>query len=110
MSKSCSGCQRVDANCLVNVLSGCCGCCIEKNLKCSLLVTQGDCQSPFLLSCNVPNKSFPGDCINRQKLSLQEKLDKACAEDAELRAEELLLIEKCSHFNKKHWTFLSYEL
>ena len=101
MSKSCSGCWRVDGNCLVDVFFGCCGCCIEKNLKCSLLVTQGDCQSLFLLFCNVPNESFPEDCVDRQKLSLQEELDKACAENAELRAEELSLIEKCSCLNRK---------
>ena len=101
MSKSCLGCRRVDADCLVDVLSDCCSCCIEKNLKCSLLVTQGNCQSPFLLSCNVLNESLPGDCVDRQKLSLQEELDKACAENVELRAEELSLIEKCSCLNEK---------
>ena len=110
MSKSCSDCWQVDADCLVDVFSRCCGCCIEKNPKCSLLVTQGNCQSPFLLSCNVPNKSFPRDCIDRQKLSLQEELDKACAEDAELCAEELSLIEKCSQLNEKCRTLLSHEL
>ena len=110
MSKSCSSCWRVDANCLVDVFLGCCGCCIKKNLKCSLLVTQGDCQSPFLLFGNVRNKSFSGDCINRQNLSLQEELNKACAEDAELHAEELLLIEKCSRVNEKHWTLLLQDL
>ena len=110
MSKSCLDCRRVDADCLVNVFSGCCNCCIEKNLKCSLLVTQGDCQSSFSLSCNVFNESLPGDCVDRQKLSLQEELNKACAKDAELRAEELLLIEKYSCLNKKRWTFLLREL
>ena len=110
MSKSCSGCWQVDADCLVDVFSGCCGCCIVKNLKCSLLVTQGNCQSPFLLSCNVPNESLSRDCVDRQKLSLQKKLDKACAEDAKLRAKELLLIEKCSCFNEKRWTLLLCEL
>ena len=95
MFKSCSDCWPVDADCLVNVFSGRCGCCIEKNLKCSLLVTQGDCQSFFLLFCNVFNESFLRNRIDRQKLSLQEELDKACAEDAKLRAEELLLIKKC---------------
>ena len=94
----------------MDVFSGCYSCYIEKNLKCSLLVTQGDCQSPFLLSCNVLNVSFPGDCVYRQKLSLQEELNKACAEDAELRAEELSLIEKCFCLNKKHQTLLLHEL
>ena len=37
-------------------------------------------------------------------------MDKACAEDAELRAEELTLIEKSSHFNEKGCTLLSCEL
>ena len=77
------------------------GCCIEKNLKCSLLVTQGDCQSLFLLFCNVLNESLLGDCVDRQKLSLQEELDKACAEATKLHEEELWLIEKCSCLNKK---------
>ena len=110
MSKSCLGCWRVDADCLVDVFSGRCGCCIEKNLKCSLLVTQGDCQSLFLLSYNVLNESLSGDWVDRQKLSLQEELDKACAKDAELRAEELSLIGKCFHLNEKRWTFLLREL
>ena len=37
-------------------------------------------------------------------------MDKACAEDAELRAEELALIEKCSRLNEKRRTLLSREL
>ena len=37
-------------------------------------------------------------------------MDKACAEDAELRAEELALIEKSSHLNEKRRTLLSCEL
>ena len=37
-------------------------------------------------------------------------MDKACAEDAELRAEELALIEKCSRLNEKRCTLLSCEL
>ena len=64
----------------------------------------------FSLFCNVPNESFPGDCVDKQKLSLQEELDKACAKDAELRAKELLLFEKCSCFNEKRWTRLLREL
>ena len=110
MSKSCSGCWQVDADCLVDVLSGCCGRCIEKNLKCSLFVTQGDCKSLFSLSCNVPNEFLPGDYVDRQKLSLQEELDKTYAEDAKLRAKKLSLIEKCFCLNKKHQTFSSREL
>ena len=37
-------------------------------------------------------------------------MDKACAEDAELRAEELGLIEKSSHLNEKRRALLSQEL
>ena len=37
-------------------------------------------------------------------------MDKARAEDAELRAEELALIEKSSRLNEKRCTFLSREL
>ena len=37
-------------------------------------------------------------------------MDKACAEDVELRAEELALIEKSLHLNEKHCTLLSREL
>ena len=73
-------------------------------------MTQGDCQSPFLLSCNVPNKFLSGDCVDRQKISLQKKLNKAYAEDVKLRAEELSLIEKCSCLNEKRWTLLLREL
>ena len=73
-------------------------------------MTQGDYQSPFLLSCNVPNKFLPEDCVDRQKISLQEKLNKVCAEDAKLRGEELSLIEKCSCLNEKRLTLLLREL
>ena len=37
-------------------------------------------------------------------------MDKACAEDAELRAEELTLIEKSLRLNEKRYTLLSREL
>ena len=37
-------------------------------------------------------------------------MDKACAENAELQAEELALIEKSLRFNEKHHTLLSCEL
>ena len=37
-------------------------------------------------------------------------MDKACAKDVELRAEELALIEKSLHLNEKHCTLLSREL
>ena len=37
-------------------------------------------------------------------------MDKACAEDAELRAEELALIEKSLHLNEKRRILLSCEL
>ena len=37
-------------------------------------------------------------------------MDKACAEDAELRAEELVLIEKSLRLNEKRRTLLSCEL
>ena len=43
-------------------------------------------------------------------LSIQEKLDKARAEDAELWAEELALIEKSLRLNEKRCTLLSCEL
>ena len=92
MSKSCLGCWQVDADCLVDVLSGRCSRCIEKNLMFSLLVTQGDCQSPLSLFRNVPNEFFSGDCVDKQRLTLQKELDKVCAENVELRAEKLSLM------------------
>ena len=45
-----------------------------------------------------------------KKLSIQEELDKARAKDAELRAEELALIEKSLRLNEKRCTLLSCEL
>ena len=44
MSLSCAGCRRTGASCVVDAVSGCYGRCLEKNLKCSLVVTQGDCK------------------------------------------------------------------
>ena len=45
MSLSCAGCCRTGASCVVDAVSGCYGRCFEKNLNCSLVVTQGDCKS-----------------------------------------------------------------
>ena len=44
MSLSCAGCRCTGASCVVDVVSGCCGRCLEKNLNCSLVVMQGDCK------------------------------------------------------------------
>ena len=44
MSLSCAGCRRTGASCVVDAVSGRCGRCLEKNLNCSLIVTQGDCK------------------------------------------------------------------
>ena len=42
ISLSCAGCHCTGASCVVDAVSGRCGCCLEKNLNCSLVVTQGD--------------------------------------------------------------------
>ena len=52
---------------------------------------------------------FLRDCINRQRLSLQKELDKACAENTELQAEELALMESTSCLYKKYCTLFSCE-
>ena len=44
MPLSCASCRHIGTSCMVNVVSGCCGRCLEKNLNCSLVVTQGDCK------------------------------------------------------------------
>ena len=44
MSLSCAGCRRTGTSCVVDAVSGRCGYCLEKNLNCSLVVTQGDCK------------------------------------------------------------------
>ena len=49
MSLPCAGCCRNGASYMVDVGSGCCGRCLEKNLKCSLVVTQGYCKQ----SCKI---------------------------------------------------------
>ena len=53
---------------------------------------------------------FLKDCVNKQKLSLQKELDKACVENAKLWAKKLVLIEKTFCFYKKHCAFFSCEL
>ena len=53
---------------------------------------------------------FPGDCVNKQKLSLQKELDKACTENTELQAEELVLMEVIFCLYKECHTFFSCEL
>ena len=52
---------------------------------------------------------FLGNCIDKQKLTLQEKLNKACVEDAELQAEELTLIKRTSFLHEKRCAFLFRE-
>ena len=44
MSLSCAGCRRTGASCVVDAVSGRCGRCLEKNINCNLVVTQGDCK------------------------------------------------------------------
>ena len=44
MSLSCAGCHCTGASCVVDAVPGCYGRCLEKNLNCSLVVTQGDCK------------------------------------------------------------------
>ena len=44
MFLSCAGCCRTRALCVVDAMSGHGGCYHEKNLNCSLVVTQGDCK------------------------------------------------------------------
>ena len=53
---------------------------------------------------------FLGDCINKQKLFLQEELNKACTENAELQAEKLALMEKTSCLYEKSCTLLFCKL
>ena len=53
MSLSCAGCRRTRASCVVNAVSGCCGCCLEKNLNCSLVVTQGGCKYFLVTNSNL---------------------------------------------------------
>ena len=36
--------------CVVNVLSSCCNYCLEKNLKCNLVVTQDNCKQSHKIS------------------------------------------------------------
>ena len=44
MSLSCAGCCHTGVSYVVDAVSCCCGRCLEKNLNCSLVVTQGDCK------------------------------------------------------------------
>ena len=44
MSLSCAGRRRTGASGVIDAVSGHCGCCLEKNLNCSLVITQGDCK------------------------------------------------------------------
>ena len=44
MSLSCAGCCCTWASCVVDAVSGRCSRCLEKNLNCSLVITQGDCK------------------------------------------------------------------
>ena len=108
MFLSCAGCCYTGVSCVVDAVSDCCGRCLKKNLNCSLVVSQGDCKY-FSVTNSDLCWSVSGDHVDKKKLSIQEELDKTCGEDAELRAEELALIEKSSRLNEKRCTFLSCE-
>ena len=94
---------------VVYVVSGCCGLCLEKNLKCRLVVTQGDCKRSHKIFYFLLLMVFSGDCVNKQKLSLQKKLDKARTKDAELQAEKLVLMEKISGLYEERHVLFSRE-
>ena len=51
MSLSCADCHHTGVSCVVDAVSVRCGRCLEKNLNCSLVVTQGDCKY-FLVTNN----------------------------------------------------------
>ena len=53
MSLSCAGCHCTGASCVADAVSGCCGRCLEKNLNCSLVVTQGDCKYFSVTNSNL---------------------------------------------------------
>ena len=53
MSLSCTGCCRTGASCVVDAVSGCCDCCLEKNLNYSLVVMQGDCKYFSVTNSNL---------------------------------------------------------
>ena len=44
MFLSCAGCRCTGTSCVVDAVSGRCGRCFEKNLNCSLVITQSDCK------------------------------------------------------------------
>ena len=50
MALSYAGCRRNGASCVINIVSGRCSRCLEKNLKCSLVVTQSDCKQSYEIS------------------------------------------------------------
>ena len=53
MSLSCAGCHCIEASYVVDAVSGCSGRCLEKNLNCSLVVTQGDCKYISVTNTNL---------------------------------------------------------
>ena len=53
MSSSCAGCRCTGASCVVDAVPGRCGRCLEKNLNCSLVITQGDCKYFSVTNSNL---------------------------------------------------------
>ena len=94
MSLSCVGYYRNRVSYMIDVMSSHCGYCLEKNLKCSLVVTQDDSKQSHKIFYFLLLMVSLEDGIYKQKLFLQEKLDKAYAKDAKLQVEELALIKK----------------
>ena len=66
----CAGCRRNRMFCMFNVMFGRCGCCLEKNLKYSLVIIQGDCKRSHKISYFPCSWVFLGNRVDQQKLSL----------------------------------------
>ena len=67
--------------------------------------------SVFMRSLVTFANSFSeGYCVDKQKLSLQKKIDKACTENVELQAEKLALMERTFWLYEKCHAFLFCEL
>ena len=105
-----AGCHHNRVSYVMNVLPGCCGHCLGKNFKYSLVVTQDNCKYFHEISCYFCWQFFWSIVLTSKSYLYKKKLDKACIKNAELQAKELALIEKTSCLHKKHYVFFSCKL
>ncbi|KAF2182899.1 hypothetical protein K469DRAFT_222365 [Zopfia rhizophila CBS 207.26] len=93
MPSPCSRCRDNDLQCLVNPASGRCSECVDRNVKCDLVVTQPE-----------------WNRLDRDKKKLQEQLRRAQEETVAARSRELRLHRQLAQIDSREKEMFQREL